>query len=227
MRGKSRWIGFLIVVIFLFKISLVEASLIINEILFDPPSGLVGDANLDGVRSSGADEFIELYNSGIGGIDISSWSMTDGVATRHVFPLNTIIDPYTFLVVFGGGNPILPDIKWQIASTGGLSLNNSGDSVTLIDSGSGIIDQVILGKIAGNDQSVNLFLDGEGSEFFLHSTLEQAQGSLFSPGTSVDGKISLAINKNEEIPNIPMVPEFSTFAYLVFGWGSMLLKKNF
>ena len=39
----------------------VQAStVLINEVLADPPDGLAGDANHDGVRSSAEDEFVEL-----------------------------------------------------------------------------------------------------------------------------------------------------------------------
>lgn len=41
----------------------VWANLIINELLIDPPPGLAGDANGDGVRNGGQDEFIELVNT--------------------------------------------------------------------------------------------------------------------------------------------------------------------
>ena len=34
----------------------------------------------------------------------------------------------------------------------------------------------------------------EGTEFVLHSSLDQSQGALFSPGTSVDSRISLIIS---------------------------------
>ena len=37
-----------------------QPLLIINEVLYDPPSGIEGDANGDGIREAQEDEFIEL-----------------------------------------------------------------------------------------------------------------------------------------------------------------------
>ena len=38
------------------------SGFIINEVLYDPPSGLPGDANNDGVRDPNEDEFVEFVN---------------------------------------------------------------------------------------------------------------------------------------------------------------------
>ena len=45
--------------------SLAEATVVISEVLADPPTGEVGDANQDGQRDTYEDEFIELYNAGV------------------------------------------------------------------------------------------------------------------------------------------------------------------
>lgn len=226
MRGQRKWFWLLFGVGFLLSVSGAEASVIINEIFADPPSGLIGDANLDGVRSSSGDEFVEILNLGASEVDISNWFLTDNVSTRHVFPSGTVINPYTFFVVFGGGDPMFPGNHWQTASSGSLGLNNSGDTVSIFNSESQLIDQVVYGSIGGQDQSINLSPDGVGLEFFLHSTLEQAQGTLFSPGTSIDARLSLAVvTQEEEIPKNPTVPELPTLIYFMSGWGSIMLKR--
>ena len=224
MRSQKKWFGFLFGVVFLLNVSSIEASVILNEIFADPPAGLIGDSNNDGVRSSSADEFVELLNYGIDEVDISNWYLSDNISIRHIFPPNTILSPYTFLAVFGGGAPNVSGIHWQIASSGSLGLNNSGDSVTLFDIDGQLIDQVVYGNIGGNDQSITLFPDGEGSEFFLHSNIEQAQGALFSPGTSIDSRLSLAVITGDENSGHPVVPELPTLAYLMFGWAPFLFR---
>ena len=98
MRDKC--IIFLMALIVLMTASSARASIILNEILADPASGLSGDANGDGVRSGTNDEFVEILNYGDAEADISGWSLSDSVSTRHVFPINTILSPYTFLAVF-------------------------------------------------------------------------------------------------------------------------------
>jgi hypothetical protein len=226
MRGKRKWVSILFGLGLLMNISLTEASVIFNEIFADPPSDLSGDANNDGTRSGTQDEFLELFNKSLGVSDISGWSIADSVSVRHIFPSDTVMDPNTFLVIFGGGDPGLPEIHWQVASSGTLGLNNASDTVTLFNSEGGVVDQVNYGNIADHDQSITLSPDGFGEEFVLHSGLEQSQGALFSPGTSADLRLSLAVTEEEELPNNPVVPEFPTLMYLLFGWGSILLKRR-
>ena len=70
-----------------------------------------------------------------------------------------------------------------------LNLNNAGDSVTIKDPN----DEVVLsynssdtGVNHGSNQSVTRYPDLTG-DFQLHSVVSDANGSLFSPGTRVDG----------------------------------------
>lgn len=247
MRGKRRWVVTSIFVVVLLGAPSVMASVIINEIFADPPAGVSGDANNDGIRSVSDDEFIEFLNNEAGAADISGWSISDNISPRHVFPSGSVIAPYSFLVLFGGGAPSLPGIQWQTASTGSLSLNNGGDTITLFDSGMTVVDQVLYGPNGGKDQSITLFPDGQGTEFVLHADLETAQGYLFSPGTSVDFKISLAPPQAEEpVGNIAdpvnhaddpvgnaqdpignaTVPELPVFVYFVMGLGLLFLKNR-
>ena len=113
MRGRI----VLLLAVLLFAAPRVDAFIVINEILADPASGLLGDASGDGVRSGTKDEFIEILNFGDSTVNISDWYLTDSVATRHTFPTNTFLQPYSYLVVFGGGHVILPGINWQTASS--------------------------------------------------------------------------------------------------------------
>ena len=57
---------------------------IINEVLYDPPSGDAGDANGDGTRDPNEDEFIEFYNSGLE-IDLSGYTISDASSTKTYF----------------------------------------------------------------------------------------------------------------------------------------------
>ncbi len=226
MRVKRNWIIVLTFAIVFMVSPSVQASIIINEIFADPALGLSGDANGDGVRSGSHDEFFEILNFSDSEIDISGWLFADSVSTRHVFSENTILSPYTFLAVFGGGLPQLPDINWQTASSGSLGLNNAGDTVSLFDSGTQLIDRIIYGGIGGHDQSITRFPDGVGLDFVLHSSLEDAQGALFSPGTSVGGELSLVFGGGEDPPGNAVVPEPSTLLCFCLGWGSLLFRKR-
>jgi len=168
-------------------------------------------------------EFIEVINFGDDTVDLSGWSITDLTSTRHIFPNDSIIMPYQYLVVFGGGSPLLPDVYWQTASSGALGLNNGGDTITLYDDQSQVIHQFAYGSLAGNDQSLALFPEGEGDEYVLHSGISSSAGALFSPGTNVSGDIALIEN---DMDDRTVVPELPTFLYMLGGGLSFLLKRR-
>ena len=157
-----------------------HSSIFISEFMADV-STVNGDANQDGVISSSQDEFIELFNSSSLAVDVSGWRLTDAIGTRHVFASTTFIDPFARFVVFGGGDPMIGTL-FQVASTGSLGLNNSGDTITLLDNHSTIIDQVIYGREAGDDQS--MVREGRSEPFIKHS--EAFSGRLYSPGLPIE-----------------------------------------
>jgi uncharacterized repeat protein (TIGR01451 family) len=183
----------------------VGGEILINEVLADPPGATptdsIGDANHDGVRSSSDDEFVELVNSTSRDFDISGYQLltrSSGAANdnlRHTFAAGTIVTARTALVVFGGGapNPSDPVFGGALilkASTGGLSLSNTGGIVTLRDS-SGAVANIFeyggaTGLSGGANQSLTRAPDIAGA-FTGHGTATGAGGRLFSPGTRVDG----------------------------------------
>ena len=117
-----------------------QPLLIINEVLYDPPSGIEGDANGDGTREAQEDEFIEFVNLG-GTLDLSGYTVHDNAQERHVFPQGTIIPSGGVLVLFGGGNPTgaFGNAIVQTASAGILNMNNAGDFVTLYNSNGEVV----------------------------------------------------------------------------------------
>lgn len=93
-----------IVLTFLFVCSAwAQSPIVINEILFDIPKDLPGDANGDGERSPKSDEFIELVNSGESAEDISGWQILQkNMDVVFTFPDGVVLEPNEFCVVFGG-----------------------------------------------------------------------------------------------------------------------------
>ncbi len=212
--GLLGWFGFLGLLGSLICVKPAAAFIVINEILADPAAGLAGDANGDGIRSSNDDEFVEILNYGDSAEDLSGWKIRDGASSRHIFPVSTTLLPYEYLVVFGGGLPSLPGVNWQLASTGILSLNNGGDTVSLLNPVDVTMDQVIYGGEGNNDQSLVRFPEGTGTGFVLHTSLPESGGALFSPGRSIDGE-PLFASQNLQSP--ATIPEPLTLAYFVFG----------
>ena len=163
-------------------------TLILNEVQADPDSAN-GDANGDGTSSTTQDEFVEIYNDSGFPLDISGWTLADAAQVRHTFPMGTVIPDQCAVVVFGGGAPMgsFGNALVQTASTGGLGLNNTGDSVILND-GMGDVLTAMYGSEGGNNQSVTLDPDITGTlPYVEHSTATGSGGALFSPGTLIDG----------------------------------------
>lgn len=169
--------------------------LVINEILADPhpddpPADPNGDANGDGVRDSSEDEFLELVNVSGSDLDLSGWTISDGVALRHTFPADTIVPDNCAVVVFGGGAPTgaFGGSVVQTASEGFLGFNNGGDTVTVSDPGATVTVEYLYGSEGGDNQSLTRDPDIIGPEPLVkHTTVAAAAGAVHSPGTAVDG----------------------------------------
>ncbi|HEX2251728.1 MAG TPA: lamin tail domain-containing protein [Thermoanaerobaculia bacterium] len=160
---------------------------VINEIHADP-DGAAGDANNDGTAHFSEDELVELVNLSGADVDVSGWTLADGVAVRHVFPAGTVVAADCGIVVFGGGSPTggFGGVVVQTASSGQLGLNNGGDTVTLAD-GSGTVVAAGYGGEGGNNQSLTLDPDLTGASLVQHTSAAGSGGARFSPGTRVDG----------------------------------------
>jgi hypothetical protein len=139
------------------------AGVWLNEILADPPPDPEGDANGDGVRNSADDEFVEVINRGSAAVDISAWTLADSTGVRHVFPDGLVLASGQLYVVFGGGTPTGIPSASAVASTGGLSLNNTADQVRLLDGAGVSKDAHSYGAEANADQSLIRLPDGDGA----------------------------------------------------------------
>jgi Lamin Tail Domain/IPT/TIG domain len=177
----------------------IRDPLVINEYLADPPGSaaadLIGDANGDGSRSSSQDEFIEIINRTSEPIDLSGFKLADADEVRHVFAKDTIVPPFEVLVVFGGGKPkgsfgnATEEHLVFTASTGGLSLNNGGDTIRLTDAQGRVIQEIIFGAAEGGaNQAINRDPDGNGATFARHAQVAHDNSRLFSPGTRATGE---------------------------------------
>jgi hypothetical protein len=164
-------------------------DLVINEIHADPHSSL-GDANYDGLINPDGDEFVEIVNGSSTSIDLSGWAFGDYLAIRHTFPSGTVIAPNCGIVLFGGGTPngLFGNNLVQVSSSGMLGLNDHADIVYLYDDSMSIVKTISYGEEAGDDQSITREPDITGGQPFVkHSLATGSGGSLFSPGTKIDG----------------------------------------
>lgn len=144
----------------------------INELLPDP---------------SGTDrgqEFVEIVNTGEEVVSIEDWTITDSQGhIRHTF--SGRLQPLGALVLFDEGNH--DDVPGAVSSTTGyLSLNNGGDTITLRDADGDTVDAFTY-EHSDTGVSWNREEDGAASEtvtWVKHSTLSELD---CSPGTLSDG----------------------------------------
>ncbi len=176
-------------------------AIFFNEILSDPPNGIAGDANNDGVRDGTDDEFVEFVNgSAAETIGLSGWTVKTRAngstteTTRFTFPAGTSLSPGAAAVIFGGGNfnpsdPIFGCAQlFKATSSAGLSLTNTGLTILLRDSAGNLIAQFAFGGATGldgnNSQSLTRSPDITGG-FVLHTNANPTRR--FSPGLKIDG----------------------------------------
>lgn len=192
MLNIGKWAVLILPLIFVVP---AQASLIINEILADPASGLAGDSNGDGVRDASQDEFVELLNISGSVLDISGWTIHDGAALRHTFAAGSLLADQMAVVVFGGGTPagVYAGSLVTTASSGLLGFNNSGDIIQVFDASANLITSLIYGPEGGDNQSLTRFPDLTGT-FVKHTTVSSLN---YSPGTQLDGS---AFRKTTELP---------------------------
>jgi hypothetical protein len=114
-------------------------SIVINEIMFDPPV------------ASG--EYLELFNPGADSIDLEGWLIrdmlgSDGTANEHTFSGLPACPPGGFVVLAEDSAVIrnyssLSHGSALVVLTGGSpGLNNDGDDIILLDHAGGVVDSV-------------------------------------------------------------------------------------
>jgi hypothetical protein len=102
-------------------------AVVLNELMADPArdwSPTDGDAVYDSVD----DEWVEVYNTGPGAVDMTGWRLSDAAAEWR-YQFQGVLGAGARIVVYGNES-----YAWEEANgfpKGGLSLNNSGDTVTL------------------------------------------------------------------------------------------------
>jgi hypothetical protein len=173
-------------------------SIVINELLID--GAVSGDPNGDSDPSDPmGDEFVEIVNAGSEEIALDGFTLEETTFVglpRHTFAPGTTIGPGNAIVIFGGGSSPddIPGTHFAVANAAdvgisfGLSLDDDGDTLTLLDASGDLVAVFAWGPAAPlaalSDQSYTRSPDVTG-EFTPH---DDAQPNVFfSPGTKVDG----------------------------------------
>ncbi len=166
-------------------------DLVINELLADPGTGAKpNDANKDGLIDGDDDEFVEVVNVS------AKTLLVDGVKVRDASGKTTTVAggkclPPNGALLFLGKLPDGADFGDVIAigATAGLSLNNDGDSVTLLDGADTVLQSVTYGSDANADQSITRQTDLDpNAPFVKHTLAPNGGGTSMSPGRCQGGQ---------------------------------------
>lgn len=193
-------------------------TIVINEVLADPPTGDPGDANGDGTRNAAEDEFVELANVGDEPVDISGWMLGDDEGVGFTFPDGYTLQPRDLIVVFGGGDvsgvpgydadPLMTKV-FSADSTVGNGLANGGDIILLLSDDGSYDTWLAYGSLANSggppdaeqyeigidvsapanaDNSITRFPDGNTNQIDPFVQHLTVSDASFSPGMTVDGR---------------------------------------
>jgi hypothetical protein len=160
---------------FCFQRNVSDASIVLNEVMFDVPiddtqtAAIEGDANGDGIRSVRGDEFVEVMNTGSVDADIGGYQILEkNFVPIYTFPASTTLIPGEVTVVFGGvgtagfGSPFPPGLQLFAAhpaeADSGFYVSNSktnflgtGDNIILLNPATNhVADEVCWGTNGPN-----------------------------------------------------------------------------
>ncbi|ASJ08394.1 hypothetical protein A3L11_03770 [Thermococcus siculi] len=138
-----RWVIHAVLVLILgFVASVVVASpnVVINEIMYDPPTSMGSDYDY---------EWIELYNPTDADVAIGGWVLKDAGGGGYTFPQESIIPAGGYVIVARDATAVkgyyVTDGSFDATAVYGdatFTLNNNGDTITLLDDQGNIVDEV-------------------------------------------------------------------------------------
>ena len=158
-------------------------TLVINEVLPNP-SG-----------TDSGNEYVEFFNPGPALVDVSGWSLEDGIRVRHVFPPGSVIAPGAYLVVYDDGDH--SDVVGAVnSSTGTLSLNNGDEVLGLFDADGELRDLVAWTDAPDGTALVREIEGDSESDLVVHPDPFQTPG-----GPADGGPYGGVLVINEIMPN--------------------------
>ncbi|VVB81130.1 Lamin Tail Domain protein [uncultured archaeon] len=133
-----------ILMLLLMLLPLVSASVVINQVLYDP------------VATESGGEAVELKNTGSSAVDISDWIIaSESSATDATVPDGTILQAgATYLIADEGWGDSKDDKSWRSADhEEKITLGNSDSGIALLSNGT-IMDAVGWGDVEGIEESL-------------------------------------------------------------------------
>ncbi len=167
----------------------------INEFLAADGGATTGgvDSNCDGALNNSDDEFIELINVSTKTLDLTGLTIADALGIKFTFATqltgSLTLAPGKAVVVWGGGVPACAGVNnfFTNGTAHTLSLNDTGDSITLATGGATPVTIASTTYTAPTiGISSNLSPDVTGTAYAQHNAVTGAVGN-FSPGKRANG----------------------------------------
>jgi len=155
----------------------VAAELLLSELLSGPAMDWDGDGAVD----SKLDEWVEIVNTGPFPESLENLFLRDGTGTAYHFGFSGQLLPNEVVLVTGADA-----VAWQAANdagSSGLSLNNGGDTITLLrnDGSEVVVDEVVVPSHAADpDRSLARAPEGD---WLLYDQINPYGGSADPAGT--------------------------------------------
>jgi hypothetical protein len=149
------------------------------------------DVNGDGRTDEDEEQFIEIVNLEDVPVDISGWTVNDELQIRHIFPEGTILPPGGVILVFADAVPVgvFGGAIVQVTELVSPNFDEDGDIAQIV-AGGAVVDAIAYtGDLGETYDSITRFPDLTGTTEGVqdHTTIPEANGALWSPGTKVDG----------------------------------------
>jgi len=162
-----------------------SGDLAINEVGADAGGN---DWNQDGTGDNTDDEFVEIVSLAAGAVQLEGVQLEDKAGNTFTFPALCLEAGFAVLVFNDGGSlfsvSALPAGNGT-PQTGAPGLNNSNESLTLLDASGGTIDSFPESNATAGETWVR-DPDKTGS-FVLHSAASTSGGTTASPGLCANG----------------------------------------
>jgi len=169
---------------------------------------IINEINYNSSATFDSGDWIELYNTTAGAIDLSGWVfMDENLTPSFVLPLGTVLQPGSFVVLYGDitlFSAKYPDVK-NILGNMNSGLSGGGEALFLYNSSGQLVD-----SLTYDDKTPwPVDADGNGSSLELRNpTLENALGTSWnaSIGHGTPGAINstyvvgIESNKNNSLP---------------------------
>jgi len=146
--------------------------LTINELLPNPDGDDLGA------------EFVELVNAGPVPMDPTGYTLCDASGVCHTFGPPVLLPGEAMVLFDQGDHTDVPGVR--LSNEGRLSLNNSGDTLTLTDP-DGAVHEAVSWSGSSTGMSWNRTVDGAPHADWSHHDDVQGATSDSSPGFRVDG----------------------------------------